>query len=146
MPENTGQKQENGRFQKGVSVNPSGMPKGTRHRSTLLAERLLVDEIHDICASVIAEAKKGNIQAAKIILDRVLPSRRDRVIDVQLPKLQTVDDAVKAMSTIINAIGSGDITPSEGEAMSRAVDTFIKAIQVHDIEKRVSMLEQGVKK
>ena len=86
------------------------------------------------------------MQAIKLILDRVLPSKRDRVIDIQLPKLQTTNDAVNAISIIIDAVGSGEITPSEGEAMSRVVDAFVKTSQAYEIEKRVSILEQGVKK
>ena len=39
-PVNTGQIQEKGRFPKGKSGNPSGKPKGARHRSSLLAEQL----------------------------------------------------------------------------------------------------------
>ncbi len=76
-PENTEKKQENGRFRKGQSGNPKGKPKGARHRSSLMAERLFADEIQDICKTVIAEAKAGDMQAAKIILDRLLPPRKD---------------------------------------------------------------------
>ena len=82
------------------------------------------------------------MQAIKLVFDRVLPPKRDRTIDVRLPKLQTADDAVNAMSLIIDAVGSGNITPSEGEAISRVVDAFVRAIQAHDIEKRVSLLEE----
>jgi hypothetical protein len=55
------------------------------------------------------------MQAIKLVLDRVLPPKRDHAIDVKLPKLQTADDAINAMSLIIDAVGSGNITPSEGE-------------------------------
>lgn len=82
------------------------------------------------------------MQAIKLVLDRILPAKRDRAIDVKLPKLQTADDAVNAMSLIIYALGSGNITPDEGEAISRVVDAFLRAIQAHDIEKRVSLLEE----
>lgn len=90
----------------------------------------------NICRRLVEEALTGNIQAIKLILDRVLPSRRDRVIDVQLPILNTADDALKAMSIIIEAIGRGNITPSEGEALSRIIDAFVKTIQTHEIKKR----------
>jgi Family of unknown function (DUF5681) len=44
MPDKSGEWQ-GGRFQKGVSGNPNGMPPGTRHKSTMLAEKLLQDDI-----------------------------------------------------------------------------------------------------
>jgi len=70
---------------------------------------------------LVEEALIGNMQAIKLVLDRVLPARRDRVIDVQLPKLNTIDDALRAMSIIIEAVGSGNITPNEGEALSKII-------------------------
>lgn len=66
----------------------------------------------------------------------MLPSRRDRVIDIKLPTLQTTDDAVNTMSIIIEAMGSGQITISEGESISRVIDAFLKVIQTHELEKR----------
>jgi uncharacterized protein DUF5681 len=146
MPENTGQMQVTGKFRKGQSGNPQGKPKGTKNRATLAAERLLNDDLDNICRKLIEEALTGNVQAIKLVLDRVLPVKRDRDIDVRLPKLQTADDAVKAMSMIIESVSCGNITPSEGEAMSKVIDSFVKAIQAYDVEKRIVNLEQEVRK
>ncbi|MCP5507441.1 MAG: hypothetical protein H7A37_03960 [Chlamydiales bacterium] len=141
MPENAGQMQGLGQFQKGQSGNPKGKAKGTKNRSTLAAEQLLHGDLDNICRRLVEEALIGNMQAIKLVLDRILPPKRDRAIDIKLPKLQTADDAVNAMSLIIDAVGSGNITPSEGESISRVVDAFVRTIQAHDIEKRVSLLE-----
>ncbi len=146
MPENAGEMQVSGKFQKGQSGNPRGKARGTKNRVTLTAERLLQGELDSICRRLVEEALIGNMQAIKLILDRVLPAKRDRVIDVQLPKLSTTDDALKTMSIIIEAVGSGNITPNEGEALSRVIDAFVKAIQMHEIEKRVDLLEHELKK
>jgi hypothetical protein len=146
MPENAEEMQVSGKFRKSQSGNPNGKTKGTKNRATLAAEQLLQGDLDNICRRLIEEDLIGNMQAIKLVLDRVLPPKKDRVIDVQLPKLQTTDDAVNAISIIIDPVASGEITPSEGEAMSRDVDAFIKTFQAHEIEKRVSMLEQGVKK
>ena len=142
MPENAGQMQVLGQFQKGQSGNPKGKAKGTKNRATLAAEQLLQGDLKNICQRLVEEALIGNMQAIKLVLDRMLPPKRDPIIDVQLPKLQTADDAVNAMSLIIDAIGTGNITSGEGEAMSRVVDAFVRTIQAHDIEKRVSLLEE----
>lgn len=110
MPENAGQ------FQKGQSENPKGKAKGTKNRATFATEQLLQNDLDNICRKLIEEVLTGNMQAVKLVLDRVLPLKRDRAIG--LPKLQTADDAVNAISLIIDAEGSGNITPSEGEAIS----------------------------
>ncbi len=140
-PENAGKMQMSGKFQKGQSGNPRGKAKGTKNRATLAAEKLLEGELDNICRKLVEEALNGNTQAIKLVLDRVLPPKRDRIIDIKLPKLETVEDAVKASSAIINALGEGNITPTEAEAISRIVAAFVKSIETYDIEKRISALE-----
>jgi len=41
MPENAGEMQMSGKFQKGKSGNPNGKARGSKNRATLAAEHLL---------------------------------------------------------------------------------------------------------
>ena len=145
IPENTGQIQEKGRFRKGKSGNPNGKPRGARNRTTLIAEMLFADEVEDICKTVIGEAKAGNMQAAKIILDRLVPPKRDRLINIDLPKLDSSSDLLKAIECITRTVGSGQISPSEGEALARIVDIYTKALELTEFEYRLVVLEGGSK-
>ncbi len=74
MPDKTEKKQ--GKFSKGRSGNPLGRPRGTRNKATIATEALLAGEIEGICCKAIEEAKRGNIQAIKLVLDRVLPPKK----------------------------------------------------------------------
>jgi hypothetical protein len=47
-------------FQKGQSGNPAGPAKGTRHKITMLAEKLLEDDRDAIVRAEIAAAKGGD--------------------------------------------------------------------------------------
>lgn len=143
MPVNTGQIQGNGQFTKGRSGNPKGKPKGARHRSSILAERLFADEVKDICQTVIIEAKAGNMQAAKIIMDRLFPPRKDNPIHIELPVIETTNDLLKATGKITDAVSSGQISPSEGEALARIIDIHVKAIELTEFETRLSTLEKA---
>lgn len=144
IPENAGEMQVTGKFQKGQSGNPNGKVKGTKNKATLAAEHFLKDELDNICRKLVEEALNGNLQAIKLVLDRVLPPKKDREIELRLPKLKNVNDAVKAASAIVNAVSSSEITPSEGEILSKTVDAFVKAIHVYDLEKRIIELETKV--
>ena len=141
MPENTGEIQESGRFKKGKSGNPKGKPKGAKHKASIMAEMLFENELASVCNQVIDQAKEGNLQAAKIILDRLLPPRKDRIIDIKLPLINDSTDALKALRLICFAVGNGEITPLEGEALSKIVEIQTKSIELYDFEKRLQAIE-----
>ena len=142
MPENTGEIQENGRFKKGKSGNPRGKPKGARHSASLMAEMLFASEIETVCHHVINQAKEGNLQAAKIILDRLLPPRKDRPINFKLPCIKNAADALEASRLICHAVGNGEITPLEGESLSKIEEIQAKNIDLFNFGIRLEAIEK----
>lgn len=141
MPDNTEKKQKKIRFQKGKSGNPLGRPQGSRNKASLMAEQLFAEDIQGVCKSVIAKAKSGDMQAAKIILDRLLPPRKDNPVNVELPEIKTANDILKAVGSITQAIARGEISPSEGEALARILDINAKAIEICEFESVLTQLE-----
>lgn len=144
MPENTGEIQENGRFKKGKSGNPHGKPKGSRHKASLLAEKLFENDIEIVCSQIVQQAKEGNLMAAKIILDRILPARKDRLININLPLVKNSDDAIEALRLICHAVGNGEITPLEGESLSKMIEIQIKGLELNDYEIRLQNISEVV--
>lgn len=134
MPENTGEIQENGRFKKGKSGNPRGKPKGSRHKTSLMAEMLFERGIKIVCEQVLSQAQEGNLHAAKIILDRLLPPRKDRLIKFELPFIEKASDVLEAGRKICHAVGSGEITPLEGESLSKILEIQAKNIELFDFD------------
>ena len=43
-----------------------------------------------------------------------------------------------AIGAIVDAVASGELTPTEAEALSRLVENFAKAIEVSDLAKRIA--------
>ncbi len=145
MPEKTGKKQEESRFQKGYSGNPRGRPKGARGKATILAQTILDNGIGDICNRLIVEAKNGNMQAIKIVIDRVLPVRKELPIAIDLPQIKAPSDLLEAIDIVTRAIGEGKISPSEGEALTKIIETNMKVLELHDLEVRLNTLEMRAK-
>lgn len=144
MPENTGEIQENGRFKKGKSGNPRGKPKGARHRASMMAEMLFENGIEVVCEQVLSQAKEGNLHAAKIVLDRLLPPRKDRPINFRLPFIKNTADAMAASQLICYAVGNGEITPLEGESLSKIIEIQAKNIELFDFEVRLQKIEKNI--
>jgi hypothetical protein len=144
-PENAAQKQRTrGKpFRKGVSGNPSGKAPGTRNRATLLAERLLDGEAETLVRKAIERAKKGDMIALRFCLERIVPPRRDRPVNFAIPDLKSADDASKAMAAITSGVASGELTPSEAAELSRVIETYVKAIEASEIERRLKALEDS---
>lgn len=144
MPENTGEIQENGRFKKGQSGNPRGKPKGSRHKASLMAEMLFENGIEVVCEQVLSQAKEGNLHAAKIVLDRLLPPRKDRPICFELPLINSANDAVQAGKLICQAVGKGEITPLEAESLSKIIEIQMKNIELSEFQSRLEAVENCV--
>jgi hypothetical protein len=141
-PENTGEKQA-GRFRKGQSGNPAGKPRGARHATTVLAERLMHDDAEEVVKAVISAAKNGDMPAARLILERIAPARKDRPINFDMPEIGAVADLPKATNAIIEAVSKGEITPSEASELGKVVDAHVKAIEVTELNERIARLEEA---
>jgi hypothetical protein len=71
---NTARNQRGRPFPKGVSGNPAGKPKGTKHRRTILTEMLTSDDL-DAAFATIGRLAKRNASTAKWVADWYLKLR-----------------------------------------------------------------------
>ena len=129
----------NGRGRPFRTGNPGRKP-GSKNRTTLVAEALLKDEETALVRKAIEQALDGDSSMLKFFLDRILPKERSVCID--LPPMDRASDAVDVLATIIDAVGTGRITPSEGSALASLVDAYVRSINVADLELRLDNIEK----
>ena len=141
--ENTGREQKPQLFKQGQSGNPSGRPVGARNRATLAMESLLDGEAEAITSKAIELAKKGDGPALRLCMERIMPARRDRPTAIKLPKLERAADAVKANAALVEGVAAGELTPVEASELAKLVESFIRAIEVTDVQDRLAKLEAG---
>ena len=132
---------ENTKFKPGQSGNPSGRPKGARNKSTIAAEALLDGEAEAITRRCIDLAMEGDSTALRLCLSRILPVKRERTISLDLPALEDSQDSLRAIGTVLEAVGSGMITPSEGQAVASLLETHRRTFEVEELERRLEVLE-----
>ncbi|GJD54068.1 hypothetical protein OPKNFCMD_6849 [Methylobacterium crusticola] len=128
-------------FQKGQSGNLKGKPKGARHKTTLAMEALLAGEAEGLTRKAIEMANDGDTVALRLCLDRLLPARKDRPVPFALPPIETTADLTKATAALLQAVATGELTPSEAAELGKLVDAHVKAIEVTDIQSRLEALE-----
>jgi hypothetical protein len=85
--------------------------------------------------------RPGNIQAIKIILDRILPPKKDGPIFIDLPLIKTGSDILEAVQRVGAAISHGELSPSDGDILTRIIDRQARAIEMNEFEQRLKSLE-----
>ena len=130
-------------FEKGRSGNPAGRPRGSRNRTKALAE-LLDGQAEELLRYVVTRALDGDATAMRLCVERILAPRRERPMELDLPPIQEVGDISGAMAAVTTAATQGSLTPSEAEALSKVVETFLRAIEATDFEQRLSAVEASV--
>jgi Family of unknown function (DUF5681) len=120
--------------------NP-GRPRGSRNKVTLALEALLDGEAEAVTRKAVDMALEGDTTAMRLVMDRIMPPGKDRPVLFALPKLEAPADAVKASAALVEAVASGDLTPSEADDLSRLVDRFVRAVETTDVLERLESLE-----
>ena len=135
-------KQRGKPFEKGRSGNPNGRPEGSRNKATILAQALFDGQAEELIQKCIQMALEGDSTAMRLCIERLVPPRKDRPVNLDLPKMECVEDTVNAMAVISSGVADGELTPSEGQVLSGMVENYRKAIETTELEERISNLEK----
>jgi hypothetical protein len=122
-------------FQNG---NPGRKP-GSKNRTTLVAAALLESEAEELVRKAVELAKAGDVVMLKFLVGRILP--RERLIKLDLPRMELADDVVVALGSVMRAVSDGRISPSEGAALATLINSQQKATDMADVVKRLDSLE-----
>ena len=77
----------------------------------------------------------------RLCIERVLPACRERAVKFALPPIESAADIASAMKAVTSALAAGVITPGEAERIAAVVDTFVRAIETSDFERRLKIVE-----
>jgi hypothetical protein len=122
-------------------VGNSGRPKGSRNRRTLLAEKIMHEDLEEVARAVTAAAKQGDMQAARIVMDRLAPVRRGRPVVFDLPSGRDAAGLADGFDALLQAVAGGELTPEEGAAVANLLEARRKTIETMEIEARIAALE-----
>lgn len=133
---------KSGKFSKGNSGNPKGRPKGARNKATLAAEALMDGDAGAITKKTIELAKAGDMTAIRLCLERILPPRKYRPLQVTMPKIEQPEDILKAVNTVLSAVTSGKIMTDEADALMRTVEAARKAMETEGLHQELDKMQK----
>ena len=126
------------KFEKGTSGNPKG--RTPAHLTAAKVRKDLADDLPDILAKLIELAKQGDIQAIKLILDRVVcPPIKPQSVPISLP---VSDSLAEQGNEIIRAIMQGQIPPDIGSQLITALSNQGKLIELQELTERLQRIEK----
>ena len=126
-----------GRF----AAGNTGRPAGARNRTTMAVLELLEGQAEALSHKAVEMALSGDTVALRLCLERLAPPRKDAPVQFPLPQMRSAHDAAEVAAAVLEAVSTGDLTPSEGAQVMVLVDSFRRALEVTELEARVSAIE-----
>jgi hypothetical protein len=125
------------KYKPGQSGNPNGRPKDKTPATQL--RKSISEAMPDIINKLIEQAKEGDIQAAKVLLDRVCPTLKAQAIPVDIA---TGDNLAETGGNVINATMAGLIPPDIGSQLITALAAQTKIIEQQEVIERLQRIER----
>ncbi len=157
-----------GAFRKGRSGNPAGRRAGSRNKATETAELLLDGEAAALTRKAVQRALEGDGMALRLCLERIIPARRGRAVQLAVPPMRGTADLGSTMAAITTAAITtaaittaaittaaittaaittaamqGVITPGEAGDLARVVEIYVRAVEATDFDRRLTQLEKS---
>jgi hypothetical protein len=125
------------KYKKGQSGNPAGRPKGTSKANKL--RRAIANDLEHIISAMVAAAREGDVSAAKLLLDRVIPALKPMDIPVALP---LGEGLAESGQVILSAIGAGRLTPDQGAKLLQGLGAAARVEEVAELKDRLESIER----
>lgn len=126
----------------GQSGNPNGRPKGTSEAGRL--REAIAGHVQEIIDQLVEKAKGGDIQAARLLLERVLPPVKavEPTVELDLPEGATLTQQGEA---IVRAAAGGEIPPGQAGALLTGLSNLGKLKELDELTARIEALEAAAK-
>jgi len=134
-------KKRNHLFQPGQSGNLGGRPRGSLNKTTMAVQALLDGEAESLTRVAVEKSLAGDLVALKLCLSRILPVKRERTIQLDLPPLEGSQDSLKAIARVAAAVADGAIAPAEGQSLASLLETHRRHYEIEELERRLERLE-----
>ncbi|WP_295448077.1 hypothetical protein [uncultured Thiodictyon sp.] len=143
MSDDTNTRDDKGRFLPGSPPGP-GRPKRTDAEA--VQREAIRAALPGIVNRLIESAEGGDIQASRLLLDRVMPALKATDAPVSLPPGIDASDLTGAPTAVLKALASGDLSPDQAATIAGALSALVKVREITELESRIAALKakQGI--
>ncbi|MCC6297375.1 MAG: hypothetical protein IT469_11780 [Pseudomonadales bacterium] len=126
-------------WQKGQSGNPAGRPKGITDRRVRIL-RALEPDLPQLLRTLMDAALAGDVQAAGLLLSRVIPPLKARgepvrfAFDASAPMGEQAEAALQA-------VADGIVPPDTGRLVLESIVSLSQVRALENLEARITALE-----
>lgn len=134
----TTEKKKRGKWKAGESGNPNGRPPGVGEVTKL--RNSIAEHLPEIITRLVTKAKEGDSQAARLLLERVLPPMKA----IEQPVTLSLPDGVGITAqdvAIVQAVGAGILAPGQGAALLTGLGTLARIKEIDELTARITALE-----
>ena len=126
-----------GRWKRGESGNPAGRQRGSGKIGPL--REAIAKDLPAIIQSLTIAAKGGDVGAARLLLERVLPPVKavEQPAPIDLPAGSLADQG----RAVVLAAGAGTLAPSQAAQLLSGMSSLAKLIETDELERRIAALE-----
>jgi hypothetical protein len=100
-----------------------------------------MNDAPEILAGLVTAAKAGDVQAARLILERVLPPVKpmEQAIELDLAG-DTLTDQGRA---VLSAVAAGVLAPAQGSQLIAAIGALARMADIQELTCRIIKLEES---
>lgn len=132
----TRKRDPSGKWVKGCGPGP-GKPKGKANNVARLLRGKWVDGAEEIADMIKAKALGGDLEAARIILERLYPKPKDAAVELpDMPKGNLAD----MTGRVVQAVAQGELTPSEGQALASILAQHARIVETDELARRIDAI------
>lgn len=128
---------ERGRWQPGATPNPLGRKPGSGRVARL--RKAIEAEIPAILQRLVEAAKAGDVSAARLLVERVVPAVRP--VELPAPITMPAGSIADAGRAVLAAAGAGDLAPGQAAALLAGLGALAKVIETTELAERIARLE-----
>lgn len=131
-------KKRPGRWKAGESGNKAGRPKGVGEVAKIRAA--IAADVPAILKALAEQAMAGDVQAARLLLDRTVPALKP----VEPAQALTLPDGslTEQGRAVLASVAAGELAPGQGAGLIAAIGALARVAEIDELAQRIEALEQ----